>query len=119
MLMLELDYSPAPNLMARFGTGLQRRLLLLTTPLPGRFSIRGGPHSTQHPVVQNKMVPERRERVQTCEAEQSVREIAVNILCRMKYRPVLLYAEIQLEQPKVEHAPVVQECDHTHDGRDE
>ena len=56
--------------------------------------------------------------MQPRERENSVGEIAVNILGRMKYRPVLLDPEIHLKDSKIENSPVVDECNYTHNRRD-
>lgn len=78
-----------------------------------------GPHSLKHTVVPYKIVPQRSKGVQSREREQRIRQIPVNILGGLKYRPVFLDPEIEVKQAEMENAAMVNEGYKTDDWDDE
>jgi hypothetical protein len=78
-----------------------------------------GPHSPKHPVVPYKMVPQGGKRVQARECEERVRQIPVEILGGLKYRRVLFDPKVEVKEPEMKDAGMVNEGHETDDWDDE
>lgn len=68
--------------------------------------------------MQNKMMPQGGNCVQTCEREEYIRQVSVNVLGGLKYRRVFLDPAIKVKEAEVKNAPMVNEG-HEADDRDE
>jgi hypothetical protein len=67
------------------------------------------PHSTQHPIVADVVVPESRKGMNNNQREQNVRQVAVDILGGMENCPIGSNAKIHLEQTEIKQATVPDE----------
>ena len=69
--------------------------------------------------MQHQMVPQGGERVQTCECEERIRQISVNILGGLKYCGVFLDPETEIKEAEMENAAMINEGHETDDRDDE
>src|ERR1700689_16396 len=53
------------------------------------------------------------------EAEEGIRQIAMQVLCRMEYGAIGCNAEINLKEAEIQNSAVIHERDQPHDRRDE
>jgi len=65
------------------------------------------------------MVPQGGKRVQTRECEERVRQIPVEILGGLKYRPVLFDPKVEVKESEMKGAAMVNEGHETDDWDDE
>ena len=66
--------------------------------------------------MQDELVPQCNQSVQTSESEQRIRQITVDILGRSENRPVLLDPEVDIKRPQIKNAPMINERHKTDDG---
>jgi hypothetical protein len=69
--------------------------------------------------MQSEVVPQCRQRVQTREREECIRQISVNILGRLEYRPVLIDSKVEIKKTKMKYSAVENEGHDADDGDDE
>src|ERR1700730_14587670 len=73
-----------------------------------------GPHAVDQAILQNELVPQRRENVDTGKRKQGIGQVAVQVLGGMEYGLVGRNAEVDLEQSKIKNTAVVNEGDDSH-----
>src|SRR5258706_540111 len=77
-----------------------------------------GPHSPQHAVAPEKVMPQRRRRVYAGECEDGICQVPVDVLGRSEHRSVGSHAEIKVKHPEIEYTAVPDECHYAHDRHD-